>query len=187
MLFWRRREPLHERLAREGGLLEPEQPPHDTTPRWGEPGIHGVARPRQWDATALVKAAGAGGDEGVFVALANGRLLLEEGEGAPLEALAAALDPSVERPYRAWAVRRGDDVWAVAARRIEVAPLVATPGEEIELTVHEKERSLRVDGMPSLGSAPELEALAEERGLASYVAQASRLEGDLWEIRLAPL
>ncbi|MER3408549.1 MAG: hypothetical protein C4306_00225 [Thermoleophilia bacterium] len=187
MPFWRRREPLHERLAREGGPLESERPPHDTMPRWGEPGIHGVPRPRQWDATALVEAAGTWRDEGMFVALADGRLLCEQGEGVPVEALAAALDPSIRRPYRAWAVRRGDHVWAVAARRIEVARLVATPGEEIELTVHEGERSLRVDGMPSLGSAPELEALAEERGLASYVAQAARLEGDLWEIRLSPL
>ncbi len=186
MPFWRRREPLHERLAREGGLLGPERPPHDATPRLGEAGIHGVPRPREWDATALVEAPGSSAQEASFVALADGSLLAPEGEEGPLEALAAALDSIVDRPYRAQAVRRGDGLWAVAARRLEVARLVAS-GEEIELTVYEGERSLRVDGMPSLGSVPALEALAESRGLDSYVVQASRLEGDLWEIRLAPL
>jgi len=185
MPFWRRREPLHERLAREAGLGEQEQPPHDTTPRWGEAGIHGIARPREWDATALVEAPEAGGDEASFVALPDGTLLVETGGG--VEPFAAALDERVEAPYRAQAVRRAGSLWAVAARRIEVVRLPGAQGDEIELTAHEGERSLAVDGMPTFGGVPELERLAAERGLDSYAAHASRLDGDLWEVRLAPL
>lgn len=185
MPFWRRREPLHERLAREGGLVEAEPPPHDTTPRWGAAGIHGVARPRQWDATALVEAPEVGGDEAAFVALPDGTLLVETGDA--VEALAAALDERVEAPYRAEAVRRQGSLWAVAARRIEVVRLPGAQGEEIEFTAHEGERSLRIDGMPTFGGVPELERLAAARGLDSYAVYAARLDADLWEVRLAPL
>ena len=68
-----RRESLHERLAREGGL--DERPPHDTTPRWGAAGIHGVPRPRQWDAVATAEAPGLMRDEIEFVGLPDGSLV----------------------------------------------------------------------------------------------------------------
>ena len=44
-----RREPLHERLAREGGL-DPRPLPEAGPPGWMETGIHGVPRHREWDA-----------------------------------------------------------------------------------------------------------------------------------------
>jgi hypothetical protein len=181
----RRDEPLHERLAREGGLESGERPPHDTTPRWGEAGIHGISRPREWDATAIVAAPDLESKEAQFVALADGTLLVEE--GADVGLLAAALGGKVRPPYRAEAVRRDARWWAVAARRIEVAELPpSVEGEELELTAHAGERTLRVDGMPSFGSVPALERLGESRG-ESYVLRASRLDGELWEIRILPL
>lgn len=185
MPLWRRREPLHERLAREGGLLAPEpSPTHPALPLGGA-GVHGMARPREWDATVLVEASDLSGEEAVFVALSDGTLLVEEGP-EPLP-LAEALAGRIERPYRARAVRRAGSLWAVGARRIEVARLPSAPGEEIELTVHEGERSLRIDGRPTTGLVPDLERLAADRRLASYALYAFRLEGDLWEVRLAPL
>ena len=45
------------------------------------------------------------------------------------------------------------------------------------------ERTLVVDGMPSFGTLRELEALAE----GDAVVRASRLDGDLWEVRVDPL
>ena len=75
--MFRRRESLHERLAREGGLSQGEPPPHDTTPRWGETGIHGVARPRRWDAVVLAESPYPG-QELDFVALPDGTLLVED-------------------------------------------------------------------------------------------------------------
>ncbi|HVH51582.1 MAG TPA: hypothetical protein VM690_05520, partial [Gaiellaceae bacterium] len=75
-----RREPLHERLAREGGLdvqAEPEQ--IDPRPAWQETGVHGIARAREWDATVTVAAPDVEGDRATFVALPDGSLLVEDG------------------------------------------------------------------------------------------------------------
>lgn len=185
MPFWRRSEPLHEQLAREGGLLEPEPPPHDTTPRWGAAGIHGVPRPREWDASALVEAPDLPGDEVSFVLL-PGETLVVEGEG-DVEPLADALQGQVEPPYRALAVRRDERYWGVAARRIEVTEIPGVPGDELELSVNDGERTLRLDGEPRLGRVPTLEELAQERGFHSYVLRAERLDGDLFEVSLTPL
>ena len=120
-MIWRRREPLHERLAREGGLGRTQPQPHDTTPRWGEAGIHGVPRPREWDAVVLATAPH-DGDWLSFVALPDGTLVTESEDASDdaLSPLAAALETSVQPPYRAEAVKRGENQFAVAARRIEV-------------------------------------------------------------------
>jgi hypothetical protein len=183
----RRKEPLHERLAREGGLNR-QPTPHDTTPRWGEAGIHGLHRPRQWDAVVLAEAPGYAGDEAQFVALPDGTLLVDEEipDGA-LEPLAAAVEASLAPPYRAEAVRRGESRFAVAAQAIQVAEVPEeVDGDTVDLTVYAGERELRVDGARSFGSIRALEQLAEDR-FPAYVLHAERLDDSLWEIRLAPL
>jgi hypothetical protein len=182
--LFRRRESLHERLAREGGLREPL--PHDTTPRWGETGIHGVPRLREWDASTLVEAPDLQGDELDFVALPDGTLLVEgDGDAVPL---ADALEERIAPPYRARAVRRDERLWGVAARRIEVLQLSAdVPGRELELSVNGGDTTLLVDGSREFGSMAELENLARQRGLESYVVRARRLDGDLWEVQVSAL
>jgi hypothetical protein len=184
-----RREKLHERLAREGGL-EPEidrLDPVDTTPALSLPGIHGVARPRRWDAVVTAHAPGLDGDARTFVVLPDGSLILREDTPAEaVEPLAAELDAVLPPPYRVEAVRRSGDVWAAAARRIEVVELPDLDGDQLQLTVQDGSRALVVDGMPSFGSARALERIAGER-FDSYVASADRLEGDLWEVGISPL
>ncbi|HEY8104047.1 MAG TPA: hypothetical protein VIE18_05985 [Gaiellaceae bacterium] len=176
MPFWRREEPLHERLAREGGLSEPA--PHDPSPRWGEVGIHGVHRQREWDAVATVVAPELEGDEARFVALPDGTLVAET-DDLDVEALADALEASVQPPYRAEAVRRADGLWVVAARRIDVVELQEDiDGDELVLTRHAGERTLEVEGAPAFGGVPTLEQLLEGDG----VIAARRLDGPLWEI-----
>src|SRR5205809_729449 len=104
----------------EGG--EPE--PVDPGPHWGETGIHGVPRPRRWDAVGSAEAPDLTGDEVHFVALPNGDLVVNEEEPPDTVApLAEAVEQALEPPYRAEAVRRGGGIWAVAARRVEVAEL----------------------------------------------------------------
>ena len=112
--LFRRREPLHERLAREGGMdADPVQEPGP--PGWMETGIHGVprasangtpsspSRPRGSRATTVR-----------FVALPDNVLLVEEGED--VEPLADALDDGrAAVPYRAEAARR--ERVAVGGRR----------------------------------------------------------------------
>ena len=86
MGLFRRREPLHERLAREAGLqMDPQPEPVDPRPPTLETGIHGLHRPRAWDATVTADAEGIDGDEATFVALPDGTLLVEQGPDGSLE------------------------------------------------------------------------------------------------------
>ena len=138
MSLWRRK-PLHERLAEEGGLVE--EPAPEPRPSWDAAGIHGVPRPREWDAVAAAEAPDLAGDTVSFTALPDGTLLVDEDldEGA-LTPLAEAVEAHLAAPYRAEAVRRGEGRWAVAARRIEVVRLPEdVQGDEIELTSHDGE------------------------------------------------
>ena len=172
MSLFRREEPLHERLAREGGLVqrEPRAP-------WREVGIHGMQRPREWDATQTVEAPGIDGDAAGFVVLPDGSVLVEEGPDSSLQLLADAVERDLQPPYRARAARVRGDLWAVQARRIHVVRLPNGPeGDAIELT----RESLLVDGEKIFGSIPELEGLGD-------VVRAERLDEDLWEVTASPL
>lgn len=184
MIF--RREPLHKKLAREAGLEQQEPALIDPGPHWGVTGIHGVPRPRRWDAVASADAPGLAGDELHFVTLPNGDLVVDEDEPPDTVApLADAIEQTIEPPYRAEAVRRQDEVWAVAARRVEVASFEAD-GELLELVATDAGRTLTVDGERAFGSVPELERVGRSQG-ESYVVRARRLDDDLWEIEADPL
>ena len=172
MSLFRREEPLHERLAREGGLVEPE-------PRapWREVGIHGMQRPREWDAVVTTDAPDIEGDAAAFVVLPDGSVLVEDGPDSSLERLAAAVEEKLSPPYRARAARQEGDLWAIQARRIEVVEIRNAPeGDSIELT----RDGLLVDGARTFGSIPELQGLGD-------VVRAERLDGDLWEVRASAL
>ncbi len=119
--------------------------------------------------------------------LPDGSLLLEEGGDGDLTPLAAAVEAQLPLPYRAVAVRRDGDVWAVAARRIEVVELEDDPGgDQLELAWDGSERTYRVDGEPSFGGVRALERIAERR-FETWAVRASRLDGALWEVTVAPL
>ncbi len=165
--------------------MTPGPLPEPGRPGWMETGIHGVHRAREWDAVVTVDAEGVKGDRARFVALADESLLIEEGD--EVDPLADALEGVVPPPYRAEAVRRGETQWAVGIRRIAVVELPEDPGgDQLTLTVRDGERTLLVDGASIFGSIPALEELGASRG-ESYVVEAHRLEGALWEIRVTPL
>ena len=176
-----RRKPLHQRLAEEGGLVEPTTRPMFTG-MIPETGIHGVPRERQYDAVVTTEAPDVEGASATFVALEDGSLLLEEGDG-DLTPLADAIEQQVKRPYRATAVRRGESQWAVAAHGLRVIQLPEPGGDEVELAVRGEERTLVIDGNRAFGTLPELEALAS----GDAVIRAARLDGNLWEVRVDPL
>jgi hypothetical protein len=120
----------------------------------------------------------------------SGKRLMVEGAAtqSELDVLADAVADSVEPPYRAEAIRRHGTLWAVAARTIEVAELPSgTPGDAVTISVQGDEHTTLVDGAEWFASLPALEALAGERGLSDYVLEASRLDGDLWEVRVSAL
>lgn len=182
MSLFGRKEPLHERLAREGGLIESE-------PRapWREVGIHGMPRTREWDATMTTEAAGIDGDAATFVVLPDGSVLVEEGPDSSLEQLAAAVETELPPPYRARAARQRGDLWAVQARRIEVLELPEAPaGDSLELSNTAEGRVLTVDGQRVFGTVPQLEARGEREG-AEYAVRAERLDGDLFEVKASAL
>jgi hypothetical protein len=185
MALFRRREALHVRLAREGGLIErPSAPPR---PFWQEPGMTGLWRPREADAVVTVEAPDVEGDAVRFVALPDGTLLVEEGADSPLEPLAAAVEEKLRPPYRARAVRRGETLWAVEGRQIEVLALADAPGgETIDVTRTSEGTTVAVEGQRIFGSLPALEQRGEQEG-HDYTVHAERLDGDLWEIKAAPL
>ncbi len=205
MALFRRRRPLHRRLAELGGLADaldgpigPTPPefapsgPAAAPPGWhgeprGEPGIHGVPRARRWDAVVAAEAPQLTGDSVRFVRLPDGVLLAEDGLADEAVApLAGAVDARLAPPYRAEGVRRDGERWAVGASRIEVAELPGLHGDEAELVVTRDGRTLRVDRRPSFGSAPALERLGEREGV-EYVVRARRLRDDLWEVETSPL
>jgi hypothetical protein len=132
--------------------------------------------------------ADAKGDEAVFVLLGDGRLIPLHGPREAMEAAARALEGELDTPYRALAVRREGDVWAVGAVAIEIAELPAdTEGDELLLTVTEEgERALEVDGRPTLEGIEPIERAAGGR-YDAYVLRARRLDERLWEIGIDPL
>jgi hypothetical protein len=199
--FFRRGENLNERLLREAGLDRPEEEfdpeaPHDpglSCRKKCDPAAGALAgaglppRARRWDAVVTAEAPDVEGNEVDFVTLPDGSLLVEEEEGdAALDALAQAIEGELTPPYRAHAVRQTERLWAVSARRIDVARLEAD-GDLIELTQTSDGKALRIDGMPVFGSIPELERLGESTAGPAYVVHAERLDADLWEVRVAAL
>ena len=173
MIF--RREPLNQKLAREGGLLE-ETGSEDTRAPWDKAGIHGVHRPREWDEVTTVDA-DVPGERADFVVLAD-RIVVDEG---PDEVQALADGLSLAPPYRGEAVRRKEGVWAVAGQRIEVVELPDVEGDELELSSLGDERTLVIDGERRFGSVPALERPGD------YAVRARRLDGHLWEIEASLL
>ena len=157
--------------------------PHDPGPHWGEVGIHGLHRHRVWDAVATVAAPDLVGEDVWFVVLESGDVVAEEGS------VDARLVSSVAlaAPFRAHAVRRDAGIWVVGASRIRTTALVDDPGgSSVELAWDGRERSVRIDGEPTLAGVPELERLGAERH-ATYVVTAARLDGSIWEVFVAPL
>src|SRR5262249_53984442 len=91
MSIFRRREPLHVKLARESGIDLDGSDTREPRPPWDGSVIHGNHRARQWDVVTTAVAPDLPGDRIGFVALPGGELVAEEG-GGDLSVLAEALD-----------------------------------------------------------------------------------------------
>ena len=185
-MAFRRREPLHERLAREAGL-GPEPAPQDPGPLWGEVGIHGLHRPRAWDAVVTVNAPDMRGESAVFVILPDSSLLIEDYPfDDDLSPLADAIEDAVRAPLRAEAVRIDGTLFTVGARRVHVEEIAEeVAADELELTISPQgERVLLGDG-DRLPALPSLERLID-LGWGDVI-RARRLDGLLWEVEFASL
>jgi hypothetical protein len=196
-LFRRRHETLNEQLLRQAGL-DPEQVLGDPQPRplLQPPSILAAAGvpdgsspgPKEWDAAVTADVPGLAGNRIEFTTIPDGDVIVDDETGdADLSPLADAVEQRIGPPYRAVAQRQGGDLWAVAARRIQVAQIAFADGDKLELSHRDCPGELRVDGEPSDATVPpELERLAEVPGDGSYV-EAERIDGDLWEVRVTAL
>jgi hypothetical protein len=194
--LFRRGEPIHEKLAREGGLDLPRgvneftgppmiDPRH---PIWQVAGIHGIPRVREWDAVTSAVAPALPGDETDFVALEDGTIFTDDDlPDEALTPLADALEHLLDAPYHALALRQDEDVWSVAAMRVTVVEVPEDiPGDKVELAVNDGERTIRVDDAVSKADLPTLETFASEQ-FGSFVLRATRLDDTLWEVTVHPL
>jgi hypothetical protein len=163
-----------------------EREPIDPRSPWQETGIHGISRPREWDATVTTDAPDIDGNAVRFVTLPDGTLLVEAGPDSSLEPLARAVEERLQPPYRARGARQVGDVWAVQASRLEVVALPGADGERIEVARNGDTTTLVVDGRPAFGSLRALEERGEREG-TDFAVHAERLDGDLFEIRAAAL
>jgi hypothetical protein len=198
--FFRREKPIHEQLAEEAGLdidglgdelaagaaregLQTTVPmPSDLL------AVHGIPREREWDAVASAQAPDLPGEHVEYVALADGTLVVDEDvpEGS-LSLLADALEGQISPPYHGYAFWQQDDVWAVAAKRVQIVEVPEdVPGDEIELTVNNGTLSTVLDGEESRVEIPSLETFASQQ-FGSFVLRASRLDDLLWEVTVIPL
>ena len=196
-LFRRRNETLNEQLLREAGL-DPAQVLGDSRPRpiqqppsvlaaLGVPDGSSLG-PKEWDAAVTADVPGLAGNRIEFTTIPDGDVIVDDETGdADLSPLADAVEQRIGPPYRAVAQRQDGDLWAVAARRIQVAQIAFPGGDKLEFSHHDDRGELHVDGQPSDALVPpELERLAETSG-DSYYVEAERIDGDLWEVRVTAL
>ena len=196
MRFFRRQETLNQQLMREAGLLPEQQEAQVESapvvapapmPQDSLAGIHGRHRPREADVVVTADAPDIEGDTIQFVALPDGSLLVENGGDSPLDPLASAVESELRPPYRARAVRQSESLWAIEATRLEVVSLPDAPGGDIiDVTRTDEGTTTSVDSRRIFGTIPALEALGEQQG-RDFAVHAERLDGDLWEVRAAPL
>jgi hypothetical protein len=149
--------------------------------------MRAMARPAVFDTMTTAHAPEIGGTRVEFATLPEGDVIVDTETGdADLAPLADAVEKHLKPPYRAIARREGGDLWAIAARQIDVLRVSFDGGDSIEVVENEGTREITVDGKPWTTAIPELDAAGEALGEA-YVVHADRLDGDLWEVQASVL
>jgi hypothetical protein len=182
----RSRELLSALMQMQVGGFFATPPGLDGEPGLGIAGIHGVPRARSWEAVASARAPALPGDTATFVVLGDGTVVVDDDlpDGA-VEPLADALERSIERPYRAAALRKEDDVWTVVAECVEIVELDGLEEDVAELTIVDGERTLTLDGERTIRPLAPLDAIAERHG--DVVLHAERVDGYLYAVDVFPL
>jgi hypothetical protein len=165
--------------------------------RWVESGVSGLARPRQWDATALADVPALRGYDVAqveFRVRADGSVV---GDVPPEAVPALTAELGLEPPYAVRAVRRSEAAWAVGALSIGSDPIELPGGIDagsLEVAVPPQgERMLFADGevvdepAGSVGRAFEEIERAGRARFQAFVARADRVEDGRWELTVDPL
>ncbi|HXV35219.1 MAG TPA: hypothetical protein VD769_14525 [Gaiellaceae bacterium] len=165
---------------------------------WVEAGVSGLARQREWDATAIAEVPSLqSSDVGEldFRVLGDGSVI---GDVDPAVVADLTRELSIDAPYIARAVRQDGTNWIVGAVQMESELVeLATGAEALSLEAAvppEGEPMYLVDGeiQAELPDGPAGEALAELERIGAerfqaFVARADRLEDGRWELTVDPL
>jgi hypothetical protein len=166
--------------------------------RWVESGVSGLARAREWDATAIAEVSELRLTETAeidFRVLGDGSVI---GDVGPTVLAELTKDLAIAPPYAARAVRQNEMEWMVGALQLdsELAELPSDVGVlSLEVAVPpEGERMYLADGEiladdptgPEAAAFERLEQLGGAR-FRSFVARADRLEDGRWEVTIDPL
>lgn len=166
--------------------------------RWVEAGVSGLARQREWDATAIAELPALRASDETeldFRVLGDGSVI---GDIDPAVVAELTRELAIDAPYLARAVRQDETNWIVGALRMESELVVLAAGVEalsLEAAVPpEGDGMYLVDGEiqaerpegPAGEALAELERLGAER-FQAFVARADRLEDGRWELTVDPL
>jgi hypothetical protein len=166
--------------------------------RWVESGVSGLARQREWDATAIAEAPtlrAAELGEVDFRILGDGSVI---GDVAPEVVAELTRGLAIEPPYAARAVRQNELEWMVGAVRMESQLVELPAGIEalsLEIAVPPEGETMAIVDGEILADDPSgvtseafatLEQLGAER-FQAFVARADRLEDGRWELTVDPL
>jgi hypothetical protein len=166
--------------------------------RWVEAGVSGLARQREWDATAIaeVPALRATDETEIDFRVLGDGSVIGDVDGEVLAELTREL--SIEAPYAARAVRQNETEWIIGAIRFEsdlvqlpagvdaVALEAALPPEGEAMYVVDGEILAEPPDGPVADALAELERLGSDR-FQAFVARADRLEDGRWELTVDPL
>jgi hypothetical protein len=166
--------------------------------RWVESGVSGLARAREWDATAIAEAPSLRASEATevdFRVLGDGSVVGD----VSAEALRELTDQlGLDPPYAVRAVRQSELEWMVGGLGIESSVIELGVGLEalsLEVAVPpDGETMYLVDGdiltEAPAGSLATAFAELERRGtdrFQAFVARADRVEDGRWELTVDPL
>ena len=150
------------------------------------PGVMGVGPGRTWDAIVAAHAPSLTGDSVTFVALEDGTLIVNEDiPDGSLAPVADALEEMVPPPYRAAAARADDDSWTAVAESVQIAEIDGVGFDEIELSIVDGVRTLRIGDEESDRALPVLDELALEH--ESVAIRAERVDGNAFAVDVFPL
>jgi hypothetical protein len=203
--FRRRPATLNEQLLRQAGLdptqaLGDRAPPPELVPEPSQSALALLGQPHglsahslkvgtnEWDTCVTATVPGLAGERVEFTTIPDGDVIVGEETGdADLSPLADAVERHLDPPYRAVAARQDGDLWAVGAKRIEVAKIRFPAGGRLELSRNGDDQEFRVDGEASDAAIPPvLEDVGDDAGDSFYV-EARRIDGDVWEVRATAL
>jgi hypothetical protein len=194
--LFRKKETYNEQLLREAGLdrvvINTPPPPRapesvpDNPPRPGHEGLQMSRMRSDWD-TTVAALAQVEGDRVEFTVLPNGDLIVTHGGDGDFSPLADAVETHVAPPYKAHASRQAGNRWFIGARQIEVEMFPFPGANALELAQSGGSPEFDVDGEPSDAAPPVTLLRLGERVGRDFCVEASRIDGDYWEVKVSPL